>query len=363
MSFGIFTDVLANNFNAHQVNTDGLLLGALTYPSADGTSGQVLTTNGSGTLSLQNTGNVSGPATSTNTAIAVYNGPSGKILQNSVVTVDGTGDITTAGNLSVGNVTSSGMKVGALTYASSDGTSGQVMTTNGSGTLSLQNTGNVSGPASSTNAAVALFSGTTGKTIQNSTVTIDGSGNVSTSGGVTSSTLTVGALSYPSVDGSSGAVLTTNGSGTLSLVTPAAAKSQLFGQVLSQTSNVSALANDHVTFSTVAFSDGSNISLDTTSTYSTTTGTASIGRLTLQAGKTYYIECSIFGFVGTTLSVSLWDASSNVSIASGTIGSTAGNSTGVMSVYAPSSTKLVEVRFTTTLVTSISNAYIKVEEL
>jgi hypothetical protein len=44
------------------------------------------------------------------------------------------------------------------------------------------NAGNVFGPVSSTNSAVALYDGTTGKTIKNSTVTVDGSGNIVTTG-------------------------------------------------------------------------------------------------------------------------------------------------------------------------------------
>ena len=43
---------------------------------------------------------------------------------------------------------------------------------------------NVTGPGSATDSAIALFDGTTGKVIKNSNVTIDGSGNVSTTGTV-----------------------------------------------------------------------------------------------------------------------------------------------------------------------------------
>lgn len=45
-------------------------------------------------------------------------------------------------------------------------------------------TGDVSGPGSSTDDAVARFDGTTGKIIQNSSVTIDDSGNIATSGNI-----------------------------------------------------------------------------------------------------------------------------------------------------------------------------------
>lgn len=45
--------------------------------------------------------------------------------------------------------------------------------------------GDVVGPASATNTAVALFDGTTGKTLKNSVVTIDGSGNIVSPGELT----------------------------------------------------------------------------------------------------------------------------------------------------------------------------------
>jgi len=57
------------------------------------------------------------------------------------------------------------------------------------------------------------------------------------------------------------------------------------------TTNLS--AGDHIKFDGVAFVRGSNISLDTTSTYTTSTGVASVGRITLAAGKTYKLVGSL----------------------------------------------------------------------
>jgi len=76
--------------------------GSTTYtlPSADGTSGQVLSTNGTGTLSWTTagggggTGDVVGPASSTDNAIARFDSTTGKLIQNSVVIVDDAGTIT-----------------------------------------------------------------------------------------------------------------------------------------------------------------------------------------------------------------------------------------------------------------------------
>jgi hypothetical protein len=59
-----------------------------------GTTGQVLTSNGSGTptWSTPSGGDVVGPASATDNAIARYDGTSGKLIQNSVTTIDDTGN-------------------------------------------------------------------------------------------------------------------------------------------------------------------------------------------------------------------------------------------------------------------------------
>jgi hypothetical protein len=168
-------------------------------------------------------------------------------------------------------------------------------------------------------------------------------------------------LSYPTSDSTTGNVLTTNGSGSLSLQPVSPIISGLGGQVLNQTSNVS--AGDHVKFSSVYFSCGSLITLNTSSSYTTTTGAASIGRLTLNPGS-YLIQCYIDGFSGTSLGISVWDASSNVSIAAGTISSSAGKSVGVTTTYQPSTTKLVEIRITTSVgVSSLTKVFVKVVQI
>ena len=73
-----------------------------------------------------------------------------------------------------------------FTLPSSDGSDGQVLTTDGSGSLSFSTVsggdGDVTGPGSSTDNAIVRFDGTTGKSIQNSSVTIDDSGNLDIGG-------------------------------------------------------------------------------------------------------------------------------------------------------------------------------------
>lgn len=67
----------------------------LTLPVDDGNSGQVMITDGSGVLSWSTpaVGDVVGPASSTDNAIARFDSTTGKLLQNSAATVDDTGNI------------------------------------------------------------------------------------------------------------------------------------------------------------------------------------------------------------------------------------------------------------------------------
>lgn len=93
-------------------------------------------------------GDVVGPASSTDNAIARYDLTTGKIIQNSGVTIDDSDNLTLPGqaDLRFADSDSSNWVAfqGAATIASNvtwtlpsaDGTNGQVLTTNGTGTLS-----------------------------------------------------------------------------------------------------------------------------------------------------------------------------------------------------------------------------------
>ena len=87
----------------------------LTLPVDDGTAGQALITDGSGVLSWSTaaSGDVYGPASATDNAVARFDLTTGKLIQNSVVTIaDTTGNMAGVGTLGVGAITTSG----ALTY-------------------------------------------------------------------------------------------------------------------------------------------------------------------------------------------------------------------------------------------------------
>ena len=71
---------------------------------ATGASGTVLTGNGEGVTptfqAAAGTGDVVGPAGATSTAIAVYDGTTGKLIANSIPTIDSSGNILTSAALS-----------------------------------------------------------------------------------------------------------------------------------------------------------------------------------------------------------------------------------------------------------------------
>lgn len=84
-----------------------------------GTSGQVLTSNGAGALpSFQNNtlGDVVGPATATDEAVARFDGITGKLIQNSVVLITDLGVVTGVTGLTVtGSTTLNGAQIVKLT--------------------------------------------------------------------------------------------------------------------------------------------------------------------------------------------------------------------------------------------------------
>lgn len=115
---------------AYDANLNEFVLD-FTLPTADGTNGQVLTTNGSGTLSF----------TTIDLGVTTFNGRSGTVTLSSADIVSAVGDLVLkSADIAVkvqaydSNLTSF---VNAFTLPSVDGTNGQVLTTNGSGTLSF----------------------------------------------------------------------------------------------------------------------------------------------------------------------------------------------------------------------------------
>lgn len=179
-------------------NTSWVTSNSGTVTSVDvsgGTTG--LTTSGgpvttSGTVTLAGTLNVAngGTGATTLTGYVKGNGTSAMTASSTVPTSDLTGTLAVAnggtgqtsytdGQLLIGNSATGGLTKATLVQGTN------VSIVNGNGTITISATGgtgggDVSGPASATNNAVALFDGTTGKLIKDSAQTIATANTAST---------------------------------------------------------------------------------------------------------------------------------------------------------------------------------------
>jgi hypothetical protein len=157
-------------------------------------------TNGAGTVSVANTGvlsNIAGTGISVSGATGNVTIANTGVLSFSTGTTGltpaaaTTGAVVLAGTLAIANGGTNGFAAptaGAVAYGTGTayaftaaGAAGQVLTSNGTGvpTWTTNAGGDVTGPASSTDNAIARFDGVTGKLIQNSVTTIDDTGNAS----------------------------------------------------------------------------------------------------------------------------------------------------------------------------------------
>lgn len=95
--------------------------------------------------------------------------------------------------------------------------------------------------------------------------------------------LTVGALKFPTADGVNGAVITTDGAGTLTFKKQG--KESLFSELTTgYTTDIA--VGDHVKFDSIKDTNGTSIVLDDTTTYTNTANVDSVGRITLQGNGT-----------------------------------------------------------------------------
>ena len=176
--------LLIGNGTGYTLNTLGVGVG-------------ISVTNGIGTIVVANTGVLSniagtgisvsgatGNVTITNTGVLSFSGGTTGLTPATATT----GAVTLAGTLVIANGGTNGSATptaGAVAYGTGTayaftaaGTAGQVLTSNGAGvpTWTTNAGGDVTGPASSTDNAIARFDGVTGKLIQNSVVTINDTG-------------------------------------------------------------------------------------------------------------------------------------------------------------------------------------------
>jgi hypothetical protein len=235
----------------------------LTYPATGPTANQILISDGSGNLSWSSVsgGDVVGPASSTGNALAVYDGLTGKLLQDSSVLISEvvTGPVGTADRVALFTGTDTGIKQTDYTIPTAAGTANYVLTTDGSGAATWQanGSGDVSGPGvgGSTTGSVPTFSDTDGNigdsgvafstlvqgpgssVVDNLATFVDGDGNIKDSGialselgdvngpasstdfhaavydGPTGKLIKQTPYAFPSGNGTNGQVLTTDGSG------------------------------------------------------------------------------------------------------------------------------------------------------
>jgi len=107
-----------------------------------GSDGDVLVQQSDGTYAPETlvTGDVFGPASSTDNAIARFDATTGKLLQNCVVTIGDTGNIAGLGTVSCGAITASG-NLTLPSYSRITATSGMVINTDGNDRIGLNYAG------------------------------------------------------------------------------------------------------------------------------------------------------------------------------------------------------------------------------
>jgi hypothetical protein len=127
---------LARSDGSNLTGTSSNAIGITELNVSDGTAGQVLSTNGAGTLSFIDVGIGS---------LGITDGTAGQVLQtdgNGVLSFTGLPDVSGSsigGDITgtIGNAQIAGNTVGITELNVSDGTSGQILQTNGSGVLSF----------------------------------------------------------------------------------------------------------------------------------------------------------------------------------------------------------------------------------
>ena len=150
---------LGDGFVTSVITSGALTTGAVTYPNIDGDSGQVLTTDGSGNLSWStNAATVVAIASDKINSLAIGSGAS--VSSNNTIQL---------GNDDVIRVNTSGkLTTGAVTYPNTDGSTGQVLKTDGSGNVSWVSTGV---EIDSENGTLAVGDGLTNNTGTSNTAT------------------------------------------------------------------------------------------------------------------------------------------------------------------------------------------------
>ena len=212
---------------------------SFTFPSSAGASGSYLKTAGLGVTMWDTPGDVKGPVSSVDNTIARFDGISGKIVQGSGVSVSDTAEMVgmktlgmkdTAGTGTLTIQTPSSITDYSITLPGTQGATDTYLRNDGSGVISWNKPGDVYGSNSSTDKSIVRYNGTTGKNIQDSTLTISDLGNLvgmkslglKDTAGVgtvtiqTPASITDYSVTLPGTQGGADTYLKNNGTGTLS---------------------------------------------------------------------------------------------------------------------------------------------------
>ena len=214
------------------VQTTGTLSinGAYTFPTTDGNSAQVLTTDGNGSLSFASVGSLAGAGIQN---VSDDSSPQlGGNLDLNSNNITGTGNITTTGTMSLTNTTTNDTLL--LTTTEDSSTAAPVLTfkRNSGSPADADYIGQLKFKGENDADQEVVYAKITGKISDASDTTEDGliefalrkAGSNNIGARLTSTELQllngtgleVAGLTYPTADGSADQVLTTNGSGTLS---------------------------------------------------------------------------------------------------------------------------------------------------
>ena len=198
------------------------------YVTQDGDVTVDISYNPVGTTS----GDVYGPASATDNAIARFDGTSGKVIQNSGITIadgaNGTLSGTNSGDVTLDSTVTDILTITGQAISADDQGSDKLVfwdesqskltsLTVGSGlsitdtTITATGSGDVVGPASSTDNALVRFDGTTGKLVQNGQITESDTGDLANVNSIAMDTTPSGSLS------TQGQMMWNNGEETLDI--------------------------------------------------------------------------------------------------------------------------------------------------
>jgi len=163
-------------------------------------------------------GDVNGPAAATDTAVAIFDGATGKLIKNSSLTTATGADLTVPGVATLGGTAFPGAPGAASELLVADGGGNAVWTT--------PSFGDVAGPAASVNNHLALYNGVTGKLLKDTSPIVVAGGAVTGITALTTTNLTVtttailGGTTFPSAIGAPNEILIADGGGNAAWTAP-----------------------------------------------------------------------------------------------------------------------------------------------